>query len=159
MIFPLRHPEPVEGSVPSTESEHPLHYYWIMLQTRLGRSCSYLETFFENVSFAFGNYIGTGCVVGVPGRSMRDHPALLKRLEKHKGKRQSISLTISDCGYDYRTESGLRVVISRGSKGILFEGDKRIGRAEGPSTVWLRLEPKNTKFEDEQKRPRVVNYK
>ncbi len=130
-----------------------------MLQTRLGRNCTYLETLVENVSFAFGKYVGTGCVVGVPGRSIRDQPALLRRLEKHKGRRQSISLTISECGYDYRTESGLRVLISRGSKGILFEGDKRIGNAEGPSAVWLRLEPKNTKFEDKQKRPRVVNYK
>ena len=139
--------------------EYPLEYYWIMLKTKLGRNCTFLETLFENVPLAAGNYTGTGCVVGTPGKCLRDQAALLRCLEKHKGKRQTISLTVSDGGYHYRTESGLRVVISRGNKGLLFEADKKIGRAEGPSTIWLQVQPKDTKFQDEERKPRVVNYK
>jgi len=127
-------------------SEHMLHYYWLRIKSRLGHTCCYIDVHFDYVSFDRGRYNGTGAVVGSPAIIFRDQAPLLTRLDKYKRRRQSILLTISECGYDYRLDSGLRVVISRGAKGILFEGDQRLARIEGPSTAWLALEPKGFKY-------------
>jgi len=139
-------------------NEHPLGYFWLMMKTRLGLNCTYLETHFDNVSFAHGTYRGTASVVGVPGRITRDRTALLKRLTKHKGRGQSLTLRISDNGYEYRTESGLRAVISRGKKGTLFENDRRLGKIEGPSTLWIWSSFPYVERDPEADRIRVVNY-
>lgn len=123
---------------------HPLAYYWIMLKTLKDQNCTYLETCFQEVDFAFGTYRGTGCVMGTPGKIRNDHDRFLKKLEPHKKpRRQNVTLTISDCGYRYQTDSGLRVIISRGINGHVFDKNTRlIGFAEGPSTAWIQLQPK-----------------
>jgi len=125
-----------------TGDPRPYIDFGLGINTRRGTSCSLIMTHFNIGEVVKGLYEGVCCVVGEPGSIMRDHERLLNRLAKHMRRLwQPVKLRISDQGYDYQIDSGLRAVISRGTKGTLFEYGVPVAKVRGNSTAWIQVKP------------------